>query len=227
MKIYPEAFEVIKELGDKFKSGEFEGRVADNGINLALLASMVANTGDGNHIEIGTLFGASAITVGLMKRKLGLKGDLYLIDPFDEDARKKDIRLTNKNGQEGDQSLLVATPEQLENNMALFDLEYTLVQEYSDPWPEQLNDLTFATAYVDGDHLHDTPYKDYLNLRGRVESYIGFDNYEEGYPDVMGGVNKAISEGEDWVLFYKNSTFAVLRRRLPGRGIGNSPITAL
>ncbi len=71
------------------------------------------------------------------------------------------------------------------------------------------------------------PHKDYLNMRGRVESYIGFDNYEEGYPDVMGGVNQAISEAEDWMLFYKNGSFAALRRRLPGRGLENTPITAL
>jgi len=220
LKIYPEAFEAVKEFASK--GNEFEGRVADQGINLVLLASMVANAGDGDHVEIGTLFGASAITVGIMKRILGLKGDIYCIDPYEPEERAKNVSM-----KKGDQTLLSASPKALLKNAELYDLEIKLIQEYSDPWPEELKDNTFATSYIDGDHVHDMPYTDFLNLRGRTESYIGFDNYEEGYPDVIGGVNRVLSEDKDWVLWYKNSTFVALRRRLPGRNMGNTPITAL
>ena len=67
MKIYPEAFEVMNEI----RSDNFEGRVADGGISLMFLLSMVANAGDGDHVEVGTLFGASAIAVGVIKERLG------------------------------------------------------------------------------------------------------------------------------------------------------------
>ncbi len=144
MKIYPEAFEAVKELGSRVN--EFEGRVADAGVNLVFLASMVANAGDGDHVEVGTLFGASAVVVGLLKRLLGIKGDLYLIDPYNDEERREDIRMIGKDNKlMEDDSLLTATPEALQRNMETFDIEYTLVQEYSNPWPEQLEGKTFVT----------------------------------------------------------------------------------
>ena len=232
MRIYPESFEVIKELNEALKNKKFEGRVADNGVNLIFLASMVANAGDGDHIEIGALFGASAIIVALMKKKLGIKGDVYCIDPYDAEERTKEIAILNKDkgGPAINQEHLCATPEALKANAALFDIDLKLIHANSDPWPDKLKDNVFVTAYVDGDHRHDTPYKDFVNLSERVSDFIGFDNYEEGYPDVMGGVNKAMAENENWVLFYKNATFAALRRRFPSRGgdqVGRSPVVSL
>ena len=230
MRIYPESFEVIKQVNDKLKAGTFQGRVADNGVNLVFLMSMVANAGDGDHVEIGTLFGASAIVAALIKKELGLEGDVYCIDPYDDKARSADIKMVDaKSGERSeDQSLLNGTPEAVRANAKLFDVKLKLVQAYSDPWPDELKDNTFASAYIDGDHLHDMPYKDFMSLSERTSDYIGFDNYEEGYPDVLGGLNKVLNENKDWVLFYKNATFAALRRRLPPRGAGAaSPVTSL
>jgi hypothetical protein len=222
MKIYQNSFEILKELSDKMKSEEFKGRIADGGINLIFLMSMIANGGDGDHVEIGTLFGGSAIAAALIKKKLGLSGDIYCIDPFDAEARSADIRLVKGPDAQTmeDQSLLNATAKDVRENAKLFDVRLKLIEKPSDPWPEELKDNVFTTAYVDGDHLRDMPHKDYLNLKDRVSDYIGFDNYEEGYPDVIGGVNKAIQDGEDWVLFYKNASFVALRRRLPPRSAG-------
>ncbi len=230
MKIYPESFEIIKEINQKLKEGSFEGRVADNGVNLVFLTSMIANAGNGDHVEIGTLFGASAIAVALIKKKLELEGDVYCIDPYDAEQRSADTRLVDtKDGVDSeDQSFLNATPEALRKNAKLFDVKLTLIQKSSDPWPEELKDNHFASAYIDGNHLYDMPYKDFMNVSERTSDYIGFDNYEEGYPDVLGGLNKALNESEDWVLFYKNASFAALRRRLPPRGqMSKAPVTAL
>ena len=225
MKIYPESFEIIKELNEALKNETFEGRIADNGASLIFVTSMVANAGDGDHVEIGTLFGASAIAVALMKKKLGLKGDVYCIDPYDADTRKKNVQIASE---KVDPALLSATPKAVKANAKLFDVELTLIQKHSDPWPERLKDNHFVTAYIDGDHLNDMPYKDFVNLSERTSDYIGFDNYEEGYVDVLGGFNKILSENIDWVLYYKNATFAALRRRLPPRGTeAKAPVTAL
>lgn len=228
MRIYPEAFEVIKEFNDALKDKTFEGRVADNGVNLVFLMSMIANAGDGDHVEIGTLFGASAIAAALIKKKLELGGDVYAIDPYNEEVRTKDVRMQAPDGTiKDDPALLNGTPQALKKNAKLFGVEIKLIQKPSDPWPKELEKNAFVSAYVDGDHLHDMPYKDFVNLGERVSDYIGFDNYEEGYPDVLGGVNKALAENENWVLFYKNASFLALRRRLPNRGNPGAPVTAL
>lgn len=225
MRIYPEAFEVIKEFNKALVEKKFEGRVADNGVNLVFLMSMVANAGDGDHVEIGTLFGASAIAVALIKKKLGLSGDVYTIDPYNEKERASNVAINEQSG--ADQALLSGNPKALKKNVDLFDVEIELIQKPSDPWPKALEENSFVSAYVDGDHLHDMPYKDFVNLSERVSDYIAFDNYEEGYPDVLGGANKALSESDDWVLFYKNASFLALRRRLPPRGTDMAPVTSL
>jgi len=229
MRIYPEVFKVMQELNQSMKDKEFTGRIADGGASLVFLMSMVANAGDGDHVEIGTLFGASAIAVALVKRKLGLEGEVYCIDPYDAEKREEDIRIIDPTtGQpKEDQSLLVATPEELRKNAKLFDVKLNLIQKYSDPWPEELEENNFVTAYIDGDHMRDMPYKDFENVSKRTSDYIGFDNYEEGYPDVFHGVNKIIHENEDWSIFYKNGIFLSLRRRLPSRKFGPiAPVTA-
>lgn len=224
MKIYPESFEVIKELSKALQDKKFEGRIADTGINLVFLTSMVANAGDGDHIEIGTLFGASAIAAAMIKKKLGLKGEVYGIDPYDDKVRKESIAMLNDEPNE----LLVGNLKAVHKNAKLFDVKVNIIKKYADPWPKELKDNIFVSAYIDGDHMNDMPYTDFKNLSERVSDYIGFDNYEEGYPDVVGGANKAISESEDWVLFYKNGSFLALRRRLPSRGAegGKAPLTS-
>ena len=224
MKIYPESFEVIKELSKALQDKKFEGRIADTGINLVFLTSMVANAGDGDHIEIGTLFGASAIAAAMIKKKLGLKGEVYGIDPYDDKVRKESIAMLNDEPNE----LLVGNLKAVHKNAKLFDVKVNIIKKYADPWPKELKDNIFVSAYIDGDHMNDMPYTDFKNLSERVSDYIGFDNYEEGYPDVVGGANKAISESEDWVLFYKNGSFLSLRRRLPPRGAegGKAPLTS-
>ena len=220
MKIYAESFEILNEI--KTGEGGLEGRVADGGISLMFLLSMVANAGDGDHIEIGALFGASAIAVGMMKERLGLEGEIYVIDPYDKEERASNIRPLKDTGKDD----MSADPNVLMRNAETFGVKINLVQEYSNPWPEQLVDNTFATGYIDGDHQHNMPYLDFQNLRERVSGYIGLDNVEEGYMDVMGALGKIMTEDEDWTLFYKNGTFAALRRRLPPRGGDNAPITA-
>lgn len=224
MKIYKESFDILKEMNQTLLDGKFEGRIADNGVNLVFLASMVASAGDGDHVEIGTLFGASAIVAALIKKELGLSGDVYCIDPYDDETRQKSVQTVKPEMAD----MLSGSPEALRKNAKLFDVELKLIEEYSDPWPKQLEGNTFATAYIDGEHLADMPHKDFVNLSERTSDFIGFDNYEEGYPDVIGGFNKAILESSDWVLYYKNASFAAMRRRLPPRGQGSqTPIASL
>lgn len=217
MRILPEAIEVAEEI-----TKNIEGRAADMGLALPFIGSMVAAAGDGDHVEIGTLYGASAIAAALIKKKLGLKGKVYCIDPYDKETRDKNVHLSGS-GAKGEIS---ATPEEFFENAKRFDVDLTLIQEYSDPWPEKLKDNVFATAYIDGDHTGDAPWRDFENLRGRVTDYIGTDNYEEEYPDVVAAMHKAMNT-EDWFLYYKNLTFVALRKIMPYRSDQTQPFSIM
>jgi len=189
-----------------------EGRAADGGISLPFIAAMVEAGPDGNHVDIGSLFGASAIAAALMKQHLGHKGKVYCIDPYDPKERAKNVVPHNEKVAE----LLSGTPKELKENAKKFGVELELVQAYSYPWPDKLKDVVFATAYIDGDHIKDMPWNDFESLRGRTTDYIGFDNFEEEFADVVAAALRA-ADSDDWFLYYKNITFLALRRILPHR----------
>ncbi len=167
--------------------------------------------GDGDHVDIGSLYGASAIGVALMKKETGQEGDVYCIDPYDNEKRDQTVHAAGPI--EGEVS---ASAEALLANAEHFEVELKLLQTVSDPWPEELKDNTFVSAYIDGDHVGDSPIKDFENLRGRVTGYIGTDNYEEEYPDVVKSMLYAM-DSEDWFLLYKNLIFVAIRRIQPMR----------
>jgi len=217
LRVTPKAVEIAENVVKNI-----EGRAADGGISLPFVASMVAAAPDGDHVEIGALFGASAITAALMKKELGHKGKVYCIDPYDVEERAKYVHASTPDVQEQ----LSGNPEILVANAKKFGVEIELIQEYSDPWPKVLEDRTFVTAYVDGDHLGDIPWKDFENLRGKVTDYIAFDNFEEEYPDVVAAVVKAL-DTDDWFAYYKNMSFFALRRILPSRNDPTAPFQLL
>jgi len=189
------------------------GRAADGAISLPFLGSMVYLAGDGDHVDIGALYGASAIMAAKVKKRFDLKGTVYAIDPYDPVVRENQAA-----PQPGMQGQLSATPEEFWKNVDEFGLKdrIKLIQKRSYPWPEELKDKVFASAYIDGEHSGTGPWDDFLNLRGRVTKYIGCDNYEEEYPDVVSAMQQAMNT-EDWFLFYKNVHFLALRRILPPR----------
>ena len=182
------------------------GRAADHGWSLPWLACMVAQAGDGDHVDIGSLFGASAITAALVKKRLNKAGTVYCVDPFEE---RKNVAWRSEIPEE----IKSGNPEALMENAAKMGVELKLVQKRSYPWPEELNTKLFSTAYIDGDHYKEAPYRDFLSLSIRVKHYIGFDNYEEGFPDVQNAFHRALHTG-DWVCFFKSGGFAALRRKV-------------
>ena len=201
---------------------EIKGRAADQGISLPYLVAMIMAAPDGDHVDIGSLFGASAIAVALIKKELGHKGKVYCIDPYDDEQRLKQATHTEKIEPE----TLSASPEELMENAEHFGVELKLIHKCSHPWPEELKDATFVTAYIDGDHMQDAPWNDFENLRGRVSHYISCDNYEEEYSDVVKAMWKAMNT-DDWFLYYKTLTFVALRRVLPHRSDRTAPFSLL
>ena len=211
MRVIPEAIDISNQVAKKLVDNG--GRAADGGISLPFLGSMVAAAGDGHHCDIGTLYGASALTAALVKQKMKFDGLVYCIDPYDKETRDAKIK-----PQDGIQGNVSATPEEFWKNVDDFGVRdrIRLVQKVSHPWPDELKDVVFASAYIDGDHTGKGPWNDFENLRGRTTGYIGWDNVEESYPDVVAAVLRA-ADTDDWFLYFKNIVFSALRRVQPAR----------
>ena len=203
-----------------------EGRVADRGISLPALCCMVAAGRNGDHVEIGTSYGASAIAVALTKKALGYSGEVYCVDPFPDRlaGAQKAVNLPssiadNPEKLEAAKKVINSSPEIVQANADKLGVKLTIIPKPSFPWPEELKDKEFSTAYIDGWHANEAPWDDFQNLRDRVTKYIAFDNYEEDYPAVMSAVHRAVSTGQ-WAIYFKNMVFVALRRPAPVRAMG-------
>lgn len=228
MFFYDEAFKAHAMIGKAFMSGELLGRMADGGPSLPWLANMAISGGSGDHLEIGTLFGASAMVVAAAKSMAGLSGTVYCIDPWG-DRNKDHVGVLGKQAEEE----LSATKADVEENvkrineklvsMNLKPMKIELIKAKSQPWPKQLNDNKFVTSFIDGLHYNEMPKRDFEECAKRTIHYIGLDNYEESYPEVRDAVTDAISRKNgvepDWAIYFKNSLFIALRRWQPPRGI--------
>lgn len=204
MYIYEKAFQIAKRV-----VSEIEGRAADGGASVPYVVSMAVNAGPGDHCEIGTLFGASAIAVALAKKEWGFPGKVYCVDPYL--PRENEVHSSTH----VPAGMLNGSADVLARNALKFGVQdrIVLIQAPSQPWPEPLMESRFVSSYIDGAHLGRMPWWDFVELSRRTDHYIAFDNYEEGYPDVVTAVLRALN-GQDWSLFFKNVTFVALRKTM-------------
>ena len=209
MKFYDEAFKSAAIVTNAFATGQLEGYPADGGVSLPWLCNMAINAGAGDHLEIGTSWGASAIAVALAKKAAGIPGKVYCVDPY---PNKRAVSYSDDKKER-------ATLAKVKANIEKAEVDIEVIRHSSKPFPKVLDDKhpeQFVSAYIDGDHLGDMPMNDLLECAKRTIYFVGVDNYEEGYPDVLDAVHK-FSEDPEWNLFFKNFLFVAFRRVQPPR----------
>jgi len=190
--------EKIVEIAEKIN-----GRSIIDPHNAGILAQSVANAKHGDHLEIGTLFGASAILVACVKKEFGSGGSVYTVDPLEYGKLTFTDKLTG----------VMATSEIVIENADKLGVADRIIPitEKSYPWPFE-SDKTFASGYIDGDHWNGMPMRDWLNMKEKVTYTIAFDDYCIGKTEVIDAVNFAIQD-RDWLLVQLSGLTAVLRRR--------------
>lgn len=159
------------------------GRVATDDAGMYFTALYAVLAGHGDHLEIGTLFGGSAIVVALCKQLNGLSGNVICVDPLD-----------GYYGQRRDPNtgLLVNRTTVLQNAHKFGVLDrIEIVQTMSQPWPEELKGREFASAYIDGDHTGNRPVLDWLRASMQTSRYVVFDNCKDEWPMVVDACREA------------------------------------
>jgi hypothetical protein len=197
-KFYAIAEVVVKDI---------KGRAADGGRNLPALGKVISMAGPGDHIEIGTLFGASAIMAALVKQEFGFTGQVYCVDPF----LPRDVTFN-----ENDPKVVANKEATLDDVLENFDRfkvsdRMVVLPQPIYPFPTDLETHEFVTGFIDGNHMGGMPWMDFLSLRDRVKMFLAFDNFEEAYPDIVIAGLRALSSG-GWFLHYKEGTFLNMRR---------------
>ena len=171
--------------------------------NVHVLLDFVSRAGGGNHLEIGTLFGGSAIAVALLKLQLGQTGVIVCIDPLNGYYKM--------DGSGDDISGIPVTSETLFGNIEKFFVEdRILVMRAYSQLCSNLN-IPFSTAYIDGDHKHGAPLSDWLLVKDMVSKYVIFDNCDDKHPDVQTACYTANNDFEWKCVYSKGITYVVER----------------
>lgn len=163
---------------------------------VALVAMMMAAR-DGDHVDIGAAYGASAILAALTKRHFGHTGYVFAMDPLD--GRSEFSR--------------DATSEYLFENMRRFKVGKRVywVASESQPWPFT-KEFEFASAFIDGDHDGETPLRDWQSVAACTSRYVMFHDYPN-YEGVKRAGDVARADPA-WEVWHEQPRCLVLRRRM-------------
>jgi len=186
------------------------------------MMELVVEAGDGDHLEIGVLHGATAIMTALTKISFQIKGDVICIDPlqgfYPPDPSHPDGVFSDSgelitNAVEPSTKTPVS-PKIFRANVSFFGVGHriSLVQAFSDPWPDALVDYRFTSAYIDGNHYQDGPLKDWNNVHPRIVpgGLVWFDDCNDNCPGVQKACDVAVNTpGWTFIEHFMDQTFVM------------------
>lgn len=173
------------------------------------LAETVKLAGNGNHLDIGSLFGGSAILAGLVKKSNGLSGGVVCLDPLNGYYEG-----TRFNSSRDPSSGLVVNRETLQKNIDHFGVDdiTSIVQKKSHPLPVEVASMKFSSVFIDGNHWQKYPLYDWEAVQPITEKFIIFHDCDQKHPAVRKAVSIACQHS-DWELHIKNVSVVVVKRK--------------
>lgn len=166
---------------------------------LAHYASM-----EGDYIEIGTLWGGTALIAALSKEDIFASGNVMTID------RMTGGWWNGKDPSVGRQP----TPGDVLSNFAQFHVAHRInvVMAESDPWPIS-DSVVPSVVFIDGDHSYEGAKRDWMNVRTRAECYVIFHDYNsDKHPGVKRVVDEIARKDGNWNCIQTTGTMIVFER---------------
>jgi hypothetical protein len=162
---YQFGIDMTKKIDQAIEGGV--GSPPDDG---AIFAQAVRNAGDGDYLEMGTLFGASAILASLTKKKYGIKGEVVTIDDL--------VMLQSERNE-----------DTIMRNARLMGANITLKIAKTQPFP--FPDRKFNCILIDAGHDICSCLLDWIAAKEVATKYVMFHDYIPSYPGVMSVVKIA------------------------------------
>jgi cephalosporin hydroxylase len=165
------------------------GRIAIADSDANLLMKYAALPGD--HVEIGCLWGGTAILSALAKREAGVDGRIYSIDFMTGGFWERGDPCMNRQ---------VPTHDTILKNLKTFDVadRVTVIKDKSSPLPLNAN-VHPVTVLIDGDHSYEGCLEDWQNVKALKPDYVLFHDYNTGYhPGVLKVVDEVVKNDPRW-----------------------------
>jgi hypothetical protein len=179
-------------------SGQMFGRIGMTPAETVLLGKTVATSQ--KHLELGTLWGGTAILAALAGAK-----QVYSLDKMSGGwwADGRDPKVNHPLG-----------PKAVIDNLAKFNLQsrVALVIALSEPFP--LTGMVFDTALVDGGHTLEAVRADWANLHPLVSEAILFHDYDDLHLGVKQFLDSGQVEADGWELLEQVDTLRVYLRKI-------------
>ena len=192
------------ELTDAYKQGvviadeiaeRIMGGVGAASEDVALLAEVAYRTGHSDHLELGTLFGATAILVAVAKREFGFDGNVYCVDNFS--YLKEDYPVGK---------------EMVLENAALFDIadRIHVLEGNTYPLPPDLLSRHYGSTFIDAAHDFASCLTDWTSVKD-ITDVVAFHDYDRSHTGVIRTVRSAMQE-PGWWLVHLSHHMAVMER---------------
>ena len=166
------------------------------------LYDMVAGY-NGDHVDIGTLWGATAVLSGLAKVRGKRKGTVYTVD-------------TMRGGywDYGDPGFghVKPTARAVVENIRAFNLQRRVVPVRAPSFPFPLPGLLPATALIDAGHEYERCLRDWESLKPITTGAIAFHDYCKTHPGVVRVVDSVVMKDPNWKLARVVDTLAIFER---------------
>ena len=153
-----------KQLFNKI-DGTIHGHLCMYEEEAGALAKSIFLAGAGDHLEIGSMWGGTAILAALVKREFGLPGKVYCIDPLKDGDCSPNFPHEKPNADIFLDNLKIMGVEDMVN----------LHIGFSDPFP--YGHMHFASCLIDGDHYAPWPMHDWEVTSAVCDMVIIHDLY--------------------------------------------------
>lgn len=159
--------------------------------DVSILMQMVCYC-EGDHLEIGSAYGGSAIVAALAMDYRKRDGKVICIDPM-----------------EG--SLAHNSTEKFWQNIKAFGVQDRIEFHQTKSHPYPLGDRKFGTALIDGDHSTKCVTEDWQNVSNKTLSFIMLHDYGQIHT-VRKAIYDTVIPDEDWAVSHVGGMSLIMKR---------------
>lgn len=197
-----EAVQLVRSHFSEGADGSYpNGWCGGGGHALEVVASTAAGL-PGDHLEIGALWGATAIVAALAKKLSGTPGRVVCIDPMEYvhyEVWQASIR------QKITPEVANTIPTVVMRNAEALGVELELVRAPSQPWPVSGR---FSSVLIDGWHEGEMPYLDIMSAMS-CSDLVMVDDANIAYPSVLDAIGSVLHDGAAIVVWAKDNVVAL------------------